>query len=118
MSQSLQRHRWDLSAALIALILAAACWLRPNQTLSATASAKGTDDPQFLDPADTQDLVDLQSKFRDVVNRCAPAVVAISAAESADDSDDAVRAEDLNTQKLQAILDKTTRTVGTGVIFD
>jgi serine protease Do len=84
----------------------------------AAAASKPADDPQEIDAADTLELTGLQQKFEAVGKRVAPAVVAISAAETPSDSDSAVRSEDLNTQKLQDLLDRTTRTVGTGFIFD
>ena len=48
----------------------------------------------------------------------APSVVAISAAVAPVDADDALRSEDLNAQKLDAILTHVTRTVGTGFVID
>lgn len=48
----------------------------------------------------------------------APSVVAISAAIAPVDADDALRSEDLNAQKLDTILARVTRTVGTGFVID
>ena len=45
-------------------------------------------------------------------------MVAISASVTAVDADDAVRSDDMSTQKLSSILDHVTRTVGTGFFVD
>src|SRR5438552_17432764 len=63
---------------------------------------------------DTLELTNLQKRFQSVADKVAPSVVAISAAVAPVDSDDALRSDDLNVQKLDAILDHVTRTVGTG----
>lgn len=71
-----------------------------------------------IDAADTFELAGLQQQFESVARRVSPSVVAISAAvRNPADSDGAHRSEDLNPQKLQDILDKTTRTVGTGFVI-
>jgi serine protease Do len=76
------------------------------------------DNPENIDPTDTLDLTGLQGKFQAIARRVAPCVVAISAAETASPADAMQRADDLNSKKLEEVLDKTTRTVGTGFIFD
>src|SRR5205814_4178655 len=63
-------------------------------------------------------LAELQEHFSALADRLAPAVVAVSASVSAVDSDDANRSEELNGQRLRSILDRVTRTVGTGMIID
>jgi len=68
--------------------------------------------------ASTLDLTGLQQQFAAVADRVSPSVVAISASCTTIDSDDAVRTENLNPQKLDSILSKTTRTVGTGFFID
>ena len=50
--------------------------------------------------------------------RVAPAVVSISAAETASEVDATVRSDEMNPQRLLTLLDKTTRTIGTGFIVD
>ncbi|HYO10508.1 MAG TPA: trypsin-like peptidase domain-containing protein [Tepidisphaeraceae bacterium] len=60
------------------------------------------------------DLTGLQAQFARVADSVSPAVVAISASCTPVDSDEALRSETLNPQKLDSILSKTTRTVGTG----
>jgi serine protease Do len=95
----------------------AATAVADSEVLASATPASDTD-PQFLDDSDTQDLTGLQEKFSAVSRRVAPSVVAISAAENATESDSANRADDMNGQKLEDVLAKTTRTVGTGFIFD
>jgi S1-C subfamily serine protease len=66
----------------------------------------------------TLELTGLQNQFSTVADKAAPTVVAISASCTPIDSDDALRSENLNPQKLDSILSKTTRTVGTGFFID
>jgi serine protease Do len=89
-----------------------------DTAMAAAAMPTSDTDPQLLDDSDTQDLIGLQEKFSAVSRRVAPSVVAIAAAETASDSDSTNRADDMNGQKLEDVLAKTTRTVGTGFIFD
>lgn len=70
------------------------------------------------DPADCQQLGGLESRFETLAKSLAPSVVAVSASSQAFDSDDLLRAEDLNPEKLDTLLDRTTRMVGTGLIVD
>ena len=70
------------------------------------------------DPADYQQLGGLESKFEALAKSLAPTVVSISASSQAFDSDDLLRAEDMNPEKLDSLLDRTTRMVGTGLIVD
>ena len=95
-------------------------WNQPFASVAAAAPAspKPSDNPENIDPADTFDLNGLQSKFQQIAHNVAPTVVAISAAETASTSDETQRSEDMNAKKLEDVLDKTTRTVGTGFIFD
>jgi serine protease Do len=87
--------------------LSAGCGL----TAAATANSE-------VLPASTLDLTGLQQQFAVVAERVSPCVVAISASCTPIDSDDALRTENLNPQKLDNILSKTTRTVGTGFFVD
>jgi S1-C subfamily serine protease len=66
----------------------------------------------------TDDLGDLESRFKSIADRVSPAVVAISASTQADNSPAACRSEEMSSDKLQAFLSKTTRMVGTGFIID
>jgi serine protease Do len=79
--------------------------------------AIGADDAaQAIEDTDESELIALQQKFEGVGKRAAPAVVSISAAETASDIDAMVRSDEMNPQRLQTVLDKTTRTIGTGFI--
>jgi serine protease Do len=97
----------------------------PGATPSgATPAASATDvkpdaesENEPTDGNDTLDLTGLQEKFQAIAKRVGPTVVAISAAETADGSDSALRAEEMTTQKLEELLAKTTRTVGTGFVI-
>jgi serine protease Do len=71
-----------------------------------------------IDAAETIELADLEKQFQRVAQKVAPAVVAISATVNRIDADDVLRSEDMTGQKLQTILDRTTRIVGTGFIID
>ena len=70
------------------------------------------------DPADYPQLGGLEAKFESLATTLAPTVVSISASSQAFDSDDLLRAEDMNPEKLDSLLDRTTRMVGTGLIVD
>lgn len=74
--------------------------------------------PAIKTDDETLELTNLQSRFETVAQKMAPSVVAISAAIAPVDTDDALRSEDLNAQKLDAILNRVTRTVGTGFVID
>ncbi len=73
---------------------------------------------QTIDAPSTMDLTGLQKSFAAVVDRVAPSVVAISASCTPVDSDELLRTENLNSQKIDSVLSKTTRTVGTGFFID
>src|SRR4051794_23818206 len=69
--------------------------------------------------ASTIELANLEKQFRTIADRVSPSVVAISAvATLPQDSDDAIRSDSINGDKLETILEKTTRTVGTGFVID
>jgi S1-C subfamily serine protease len=68
--------------------------------------------------ADNFDIVDLQQQFENVARRVAPAVVAISGADTAMQGDAALRTEEINTDRLSSFLDTVDRTVGTGFVVD
>jgi serine protease Do len=69
-------------------------------------------------PTDTLQLTDLQSAFENIAGKVAPSVVAISASVTAIESEDAVHSDQLNTEHLTTMLERVTRTVGTGFVFD
>lgn len=82
--------------------------------------ASMSEEPSALaDPtAPESALESLEQRFETIAHRVAPSVVAISAAIEAVESDELLRTEELNTQKLQSALDRGTRMVGTGFIID
>src|SRR5689334_17555813 len=67
---------------------------------------------------DNFDAADLEQHFQDVAKRISPAVVAISATESTVDTENTLRSDDLNPDKLASMLEAVDRTVGTGFIVD
>src|SRR5260370_23662464 len=64
------------------------------------------------------ELSGLQNKVEAVSRKVATSVVSISAACSPIDSADSVRTESLNHERLEGMLERTTRMVGTGFIID
>ena len=66
----------------------------------------------------TIELAHLQSQFQSIADRVAPSVVAISATFNINGADDALRSDNLNGEKLENMLEHTTRVVGTGFIID
>src|SRR5689334_15526290 len=109
-----------IAVALLGLgVLSLSCNrnLLPAQTAAAgTAQVAAANEPN--DPADFQQLGGLESQFESLAKTLAPTVVSISASSQAFDSDDLLRAEDMNPEKLDSLLDRTTRMVGTGLIVD
>ncbi len=89
--------------------------LPARQASAAPDAAIATDSS---DSADASQLGGLESRFETLATRLAPSVVAVSASTQVLDSDDLLRCEDLNPEKLEAMLDRTTRMVGTGLIID
>ena len=67
---------------------------------------------------DTLELAGLEKKFERIGRKVAPSVVAISAACSTIDTPDSLRTETLNHERLEGMLERTTRMVGTGFIID
>ena len=67
---------------------------------------------------DTLELAGLERKFEAVSHKVASCVVSISAACSTIDSADTLRTESLNHERLEGMLERTTRMVGTGFIID
>ena len=66
----------------------------------------------------TLELSHLQSQFRAIAEKVSPSVVAISAEVTAPDADEAMQSEAINGDKLETLLDRTTRIVGTGFVID
>jgi serine protease Do len=97
------RHGRGLAVALFVVTLFSAALVSPR---SATAADR------------TIDLVGLQGQFESLAGRLAPSVVAISAACDPVQADNALRSEDLTYQKVDDILGKCTRMVGTGFFID
>jgi len=82
------------------------------------ARADGGVESQLLDASDTMDIAGLQDRFAAIAKKVAPAVVAISASENLVATPAANRHADLTPQRLAAMLNETTRTVGTGFIIN
>ena len=97
------RHGRGLTVALFAVTLFLAALSSPQ---SAAAAEK------------TIDLVGLQGQFETLATRLAPSVVAISSACDPVQADNALRSEDLTFAKVDDILGRTTRMVGTGFFID
>jgi|GEM_PF-613458 len=98
--------------------------------------ASNSEPPEFIDPADTLELTNLQQRFEAIARKVSPSVVSISALQS--DPDEIhladypatrpatatatqtdlppMRSDEMNSRKLQTILDQSTRTVGTGFV--
>jgi serine protease Do len=87
----------------------------PAQMASSPTATSAADS---ADPAECQQLGGLETRFESLAKSLAPSVVAVSASSQAFDSDDLLRTEDLNPEKLDSLLDRTTRMVGTGLIVD
>jgi S1-C subfamily serine protease len=81
---------------------------------SAASSASSSD----ISAESTLDVTGLQSRFAAVADSVSRSVVAISASCTPVNGDEVLRTENLNPQRLNAILSKTTRTVGTGFFID
>jgi S1-C subfamily serine protease len=63
-------------------------------------------------------MTELEARFADVARRVAPAVVAISGADTPVQGDAPLRSEEINPDKLTDVLDTVDRSVGTGFIVD
>jgi S1-C subfamily serine protease len=79
---------------------------------AAAADAKDSDGLR------TVELAGLEQQFESVARKISPSVVAISASCSKQTTDEGLRSDDMTGGKLEAILDKGVRTVGTGFIVD
>src|SRR3954453_750266 len=112
-----RRRGRGLAANLISPSLACVLLFCGSCAVGGTGAA-ATGPSSDVQAVSTLDLTGLQQQFAAVADRVSPAVVAISASCTIVDSDDALRSDSLNPQKLDSILSKTTRTVGTGFIID
>src|SRR5207244_6345969 len=63
-------------------------------------------------------LTGLEQRFQAVARHVSPSVVAISAAAGNTDRDDVQRSESMTAAKLETVLDRGIRTVGTGFVID
>jgi serine protease Do len=85
--------------------------------LRVSPAVAATDNGAPVEPTDTLDATHLQTQFQEIADHVSRSVVAISASFAAADSDSALRSEELNPDKLETELDRTTRTVGSGMIL-
>lgn len=74
--------------------------------------------PTAASAVSTLELTGLQAAFEEVARRVAPSVVAVSVASRSAGEDHTVRPDDLTGARLAELLQRTTRTVGTGFIID
>ncbi len=68
--------------------------------------------------SDTLSLAGLQGQFLRIADRVSPSVVAISVATTTVDAAGASQSDAMTAQRLESLLNKTTRMVGTGFIID
>jgi serine protease Do len=108
----LTRHRRGLGISALVAVLLGWC------SFSAGPRPVHADSPSAPACSSTDNLGDLESRFKSIADKVSPAVVAISASAQADNSPAACRSEEMSSDKLQAFLSKTTRMVGTGFIID
>ena len=80
--------------------------------------AGATPVPTETSAASTLELAGLEQQFEAVARRVATSVVAISVAARSQGEDDTVRPDDMTATRLAEILQRTTRTVGTGFVID
>lgn len=86
--------------------------------VAALLACGGAGPGRLVEPESLGELDELQSRFREVANRVAASVVAISASRSAPDSEQTLRSGDMTGEKLTAMLDQAARVVGAGFIID
>ncbi len=91
----------------------------PSAVLAGATMTPGDSAESAIDVAASDDsLAALQQRFESVIEAAAPAVVAISASAMQGDSEYLLGGETMNARKLTGLLDRTTRTVGTGFVID
>ncbi|HSU66077.1 MAG TPA: trypsin-like peptidase domain-containing protein [Tepidisphaeraceae bacterium] len=110
----LNRPRGTCAVLALAGVLAASCSSSNNLSSGGRAIA-AADHIQVIDNFSARDL---EQRFEDVAKRVSPSVVAISATESAVETDATLRSDDLNPDKLASMLEAVDRTVGTGFVVD
>jgi serine protease Do len=99
-------------AALMGLAIVAVAPARAQTAPAADQTLAA--DGDVADSADTLDITGLQARFQAIADKVGDSVVAISAI---DDRQDApLSSAQMNPEKLQQILDQSTRTVGAGFI--
>jgi len=86
--------------------------------LPLNGAARATAASDRIEVVDNFGATDLEHRFEDVASRVSAAVVAISATESAIETDATLRSDDINPDKLAGMLDAVDRTVGTGFFID
>ncbi|HEY2588855.1 MAG TPA: trypsin-like peptidase domain-containing protein [Tepidisphaeraceae bacterium] len=114
MGVRLARYRGSF-ALLVPLTLLA---LSSCSTMGNGSGGKAIVAADHIRIVDNFDAADLEQRFQDVAKRISPAVVAISATESTVDTENTLRSDDLNPDKLASMLEAVDRTVGTGFIVD
>jgi serine protease Do len=107
-----------LSAAVAVTVFSSSGTPLARSSGAGQAFAREVNLAQPIDGRGTIQLAQLEEQFEAVARDVSASVVAISASLTSIDSDDAVRAESLNGDKLDAMLSRTTRTVGTGFVID
>src|SRR5688572_22560803 len=101
--------------ALVGLMFSCTNQGAVGQPSAALAAARVSPSDSF---GETLDLAGLQDRFATVAQRIAPSVVAISATDATFNAESALRADDLNPDRLAAMLSGADRTVGTGFVVD
>jgi S1-C subfamily serine protease len=107
--------RFGISCSVALLSVACSTPVLAGPRSEAPAASSPAND---LEAASTLDLTGLQGQFSKVADAVSPSVVAISASCTPIDGDEVLQADNLNPQKLDHVLSKTTRTVGTGFFVD
>lgn len=108
-----RRVNFTALAALSLSLHSLAVWARAEPRNVSVGS-----DSSLSEGADTLVLAGLQKRFEGIAQRVSPAVVAISAAADGSGDDELLRNENLTPQKLDSMLSRTTRTVGSGLFID
>ena len=116
MGVHLARSERGRIAALLGLSGLLASCSTLGSPLNGTARATVASDR--IEVVDNFGAADLERRFEDVARRVSSGVVAISATESAIETDATLRSDDINSDKLAGVLDSVDRTVGTGFFID
>ncbi len=119
MGRSLLREGMRGAAGVFVLVGLLSGGSRELAPVGQPAAAFAADRAEASDSfGETLDLAGLQNRFAAVAERIAPSVVAISATEADFNYESALRADDLNPERLASILAGSDRTVGTGFVVD